>query len=256
MTAPRVSAVVLAGGTTKPAARAQGWPEYRALAEVGGRPALAWVLDALRRADSVDEIAVVGPEAARPLLEGATLLPTGETMWDNVATGLKHAAGTALLCGADVPMLTPEAVDDVVTRGLARDAGFVYPIVRREDNEAQFPGLSRTYATVREGTFTGGNLMLVNGPELLAADALIRAALAARKRPLALVRLLRPSPILIGKVLLKRATVGDLERAVGRILGVRAAALPTAFAEVGADLDRPDETPIVENLMRRHGRLP
>jgi CTP:molybdopterin cytidylyltransferase MocA len=244
-----IPAIVLAGGPSKPAALARGWPPYRALAELCGKPVLSYVLDALRASESVGEIAVVGPEDVRNVIGDATLLPIGDTMWDNVSTGLRHAPdGPALLCGADVPLLTPAAVDDVATRGLALNADFVYPIIRRDVNEARCPGLKRTYATVREGTFTGGNLMLVNAPRLLASDAVIRRALAARKNPLALARMI--SPALVLKVLCKRASIGDLERAITRILNARAAALITSFAEIGADIDAPEETAAMEALMQ------
>lgn len=245
----KIPAIVLAGGPSKPEAMAQGWPAYRALAELCGRPVLSCVLDALRAAPEVGEIAVVGPEEARQVVGDATLLPIGDTMWDNVSTGLRHApAGPALLCGADVPLLTPAAVGDTIRRGRTLGVDFVYPIIRREDNEAQCPGLRRTYATVREGTFTGGNLMLVNAPRLLASDAVIRRALANRKNPLALVRMI--SPALVLKVLCKRARIVDLERAISKILNARAAALISGHAEIGADLDAPEETPAMEALMR------
>lgn len=247
-----IPAIVLAGGPSKPDAMAQGWPAYRALAPLCGRPILSYVLDALRAAEGVGEIAVVGPDEARPVIGDATLLPIGDTMWDNVATGLRHVPeGPALLCGADVPLLTPAAVEHVLTGGHALDVDFVYPIIRREDNEAQCPCLRRTYATVREGTFTGGNLMLVNAPRLLESDAVIRRALANRKNPLALVRMI--SPALVLKVLCKRARIADLERAISRILNARAAALITPHAEIGADLDSPEETAAMEALLRARG---
>jgi hypothetical protein len=250
MSAPvKVPAVVLAGGPSKPDAMALGWPAYRALAQLNERPVLAYVLDALRASERVGEIAVVGPDDVRSLIGDATLLPIGDTMWDNVSTGLRHAPdGAALLCGADVPLLRSAAVDDVVTRGLALNADFVYPIIRREDSEGQCPGLKRTYVTLREGTFTGGNLMLVNAPRLLASDGIIRRALAARKKPLTLVRMISPS--LVAKVLCRRARVADLESAITRILNARAAALITPFAEIGADIDHPSETAAMQSLLR------
>lgn len=251
-----VPVVVLAGGTSRESARAKGWPEHRAFGPIGGRPLLAWVLEALRACEDVDRVTVVAPEQARSLLSGEDWIESGGSMWDNVSAGLRrHPDGTALLCGCDAPLLTAEAISDVVRRGLALNADFVYPIVRREDNEARCPGLRRTWATLRDGTFTGGNLMLVNGPALLGSDALIRAALAARKNPLALVRLLRPSPLLIARVLAKRAGIAELERAVGAVLNARARALITPFAEVSADLDDPAEVPAMESLMRARGLL-
>jgi GTP:adenosylcobinamide-phosphate guanylyltransferase len=245
-----VPVVVLAGGTTKPEIVAQGWPVWRALAPVLGRPMIVWVLDALRAAKGTREIAVVGPEELRPVIGDAALIEMGEGMWDNVAAGLRRFPGErVLLCSADVPLLTPIAVDDVIGRGLQIDADFVYPIIRREDNEAQCPGLSRTYGTLVEGTFTGGNLILVNGDRLLQSDAIIRRALAARKKPLELARLINLRLAL--KVLMKRARIAELETQVTRVLGATAKALPTTYAEIGADLDSPEEMPIVEDLLRK-----
>lgn len=250
MSEQRVPVVVLAGGIAKPEIQAKGWPALRAVAQLAGRPIIAYVLDALRSAPGVREIAVVGPEELRPVIGDATLLPVGEGMWDNIAAGLRRFPGErVLLCSSDVPLLTPEAVDDIITRGLDIDADFVYPIIRREVNEAQCPGLSRTYGTLVEGTFTGGNLILVNSTKLLERDEIIRKALAARKKPLELARLINLRLVL--KVMLKRARISELETQVTRVLGATARALETQYAEVGADLDSPDESPIVEALLAK-----
>jgi CTP:molybdopterin cytidylyltransferase MocA len=246
----RVPVVVLAGGMAKPEIQAKGWPALRAVAQVAGRPIIQYVLDALRGASGVREIAVVGPDEIRSVIGDATLLPVGEGMWDNIAAGLRHFPGErVLLCSSDVPLLTPAAVDDIISRGMDIDADFVYPIIRREDNLAQCPGLSRTYGALVEGTFTGGNLILVNSTKLLERDEIIRKALAARKKPLELARLINLRLVL--KVMLKRARISELEAQVSRVLGASARALETRYAEVGADLDSPDEAPIVEALLAK-----
>lgn len=250
MTDKQVPVVVLAGGMAKPEVQAKGWPALCAVALLAGRPIISYVLDALRGASGVREIVVVGPEEIRPVIGDAGLLPVGEGMWDNIAAGLRRFPGErVLLCSSDVPLLTPAAVDDVVSRGLEIDADFVYPIIRREVNEAQCPGLSRTYGSLVEGTFTGGNLILVNSTRLLERDDIIRKALAARKKPLELARLINLRLVL--KVMLKRARIPELEAQVTRVLGATARALETKYAEVGADLDSPDEAPIVEALLAK-----
>ncbi|HEY3414998.1 MAG TPA: nucleotidyltransferase family protein [Armatimonadota bacterium] len=250
MTGKSVPVVVLAGGMAKPEVQAAGWPALRALAPVAGRPMVAWVLDALRAANGVREIVVVGPDELSAVIGDAALLPVGEGMWDNIAAGLRHFPDErVLLSSSDVPLLTPAAVDDVIGRGMEIDADFVYPIIRKEQNEAQCPGLSRTYGTLVEGTFTGGNLILVHSTRLLASDELIRKALAARKKPLELARLINLRLVL--KVMLKRARISELETQVTRVLGATARALETTYAEIGADLDSPEETPIIEGLMAK-----
>lgn len=243
------AAVVLAGAKTKGTPSGAGWPEWRALAPVCGRPVLCWVMDALRGSRNVGRIIVVGDACMSPFIGDAKLLPAGPDLWENVASGLRDAGeGLSLLCGADVPLLTPAAVDDVIERGRLLDSDLVYTVVRREDAEAQCPGMRRTWAGLADGTFTGGNLMLVNGARLLANEGIIRCAIAARKKPLQLARLI--SPWLVVRVLTRRAKVAELEAAVSRILQARAKALVTPFAEVGADLDDPSETPLFEAILR------
>ncbi|HEY3267961.1 MAG TPA: nucleotidyltransferase family protein [Armatimonadota bacterium] len=248
----KIPAVVLAGGQSKPEVEAQGWPKWRALALLAGRPILSYVLDALRASETVGTISIVGPEELRPVIGDATLLPVAETLWDNIATGLRHAPpGLVLTVAADAPLMTPASIDDYVRRAAAMDVDFVYPFISKADCLSQCPGLSRTYVTLREGVFTGGNLMLVKGPAILAQDALIRKAIAARKNPVELARLI--SPIFMVKFLSHRATIRDLERQISRILNANARGLQTSYAEVGADLDSPEETPIVESLLCKRG---
>lgn len=244
------TAVVMAGGKPKSDPQGAPWPEWRAMAPVGGRPVLAWVMDALRASTNVGRIIVLGDPCMAPVVGDATLLPARSDLWENVATGLREAGeGLSLLCSADVPLLTPAAVDDVIERGRLLESDVVYTVVRKEDAEAQCPGMRRTWAALADGTFTGGNLMLVNGPRLLANEDIIRDAIAARKKPLQLARLI--SPWLVVRVLMRRATVAELEAAVSCILHGRARALVTPFAEVGADLDDPAETPLFEEILRR-----
>lgn len=59
-----------------------------------------------------------------------------------------------LVVSCDIPFLTPEAVQDFLSR-CDGTADVYYPIVSRAACERQFPGVRRTYARLREGTFTG-----------------------------------------------------------------------------------------------------
>ena len=81
-----VSAIVLAGGKTDPAMRAATGVNNRALVELTPKRAmLDFVIDAVRAAPSVGEIAVVGDVPQSPAYKRLT---PGETFLDNLLLGV------------------------------------------------------------------------------------------------------------------------------------------------------------------------
>jgi len=145
--------------------------------------------------------------------------------------------GRVLVATGDIPHLTEEAVRFVLDK--APEAALVYPIVPKEAVEARFPRTKRTYARLREGTFTGGNLLLLDKSLFRKALPLARRVVALRKRPLALARLVGWDVLL--KLLLGRLSLAEVEARAQRILGVEARALVTPYPEVGVDVDREED---------------
>ena len=91
-----------------------------------------------------------------------------------------------LVVTSDIPFLTAAAVEDFVARAAATGADFCYPIIPIAVCRARFPQMQRTTLKVREGTFTGGNLMLLRPASVRRHQETIMRAYAARKRPLRL----------------------------------------------------------------------
>ena len=114
-------------------------------------------------------------------------------------------------------------------------------MVPREAVEARWPGMRRTYARLREGRFTGGNLMLLDPALFRGALDMARRVIALRKRPLALARLVGLD--ILWKLLWGRLAIAEVEARASRILGVPLRALITPYAEVGVDVDK--ETDLV-----------
>ncbi|GAB5603699.1 NTP transferase domain-containing protein [Thermus sp. FJN-A] len=224
-----MEAIVLAGGK-EPWAEKYG-VRSKALVPYRGRPMAEWVLEALEKAGLsvvyVGENPGLSPPPRLSLEDQGSLLA-------NLEAALAHVEGRVLVATADIPHLTPEAVRFVLERAPA--AALVYPIVPKERVEARFPHTKRTYARLREGTFTGGNLVLLDRALFFQALPLAKRVVALRKRPLALARMIGLDVLL--KLLLGRLSVAELEARAGRILGVEARALLTPFPEVGVDVDR------------------
>lgn len=227
--------------------------EYRPLRPLAGRPMLLYVTDALRRCPAVQRLAVAGPKErlAALLSDDLVLVPSGENLIDTLEKALAAFApqGWLLVATADVPLLTPAAVQDFLVRcePQLEQYNFFYSIVRREVYQAFSPSGRRTYACLREGCFTGGNLFLVR-PEV-ALGALRRGweIMRLRKSPVALARLVGPWFLL--RFLLRRLPLAEAERRFSDLLGLKGVTVEVPFAAIGFDVDRPEDFLLAEKIL-------
>jgi hypothetical protein len=144
-----------------------------------------------------------------------------------------------LISACDIPFLTPGAIDDFLENCIPGSHVY-YPIVRRAACEQRFPGVKRTYARLREGTFTGGNLFLVQVKVLQPLAEQIERFFLLRKSPLRLAQLLGYG--LLGRFLLSSLfgtlPLRVLERRVEELAGIRVKAVISNYAEIGTDIDK------------------
>jgi molybdopterin-guanine dinucleotide biosynthesis protein A len=246
---PPIPAVLLAGGRDKSGLTEITGEPVRGLIPIRRKPMIGYVLDALQASPSIGEIVAVGPDALAKALPGARLLPEGADLLSNIQAGLAAVSGApyALLLTADIPFLTPEALEDFVSRGLESGGDVCYPIIPQAASEARFPGMKRTYVRLNEGRFTGGNMMLVRVDFFRKMEHLVSEAYGLRKKPLRLAQR-------VGLGLMIRLLIGQLrilhaETRIGRILGGKVRAVVTEYAEIGADVDKPDDLKQAEAWM-------
>jgi GTP:adenosylcobinamide-phosphate guanylyltransferase len=251
-----IDAVVLAGGKNSDAMRAATGVENRAMVRLGDETMLDYVLSALRSSDNIEKVIVVG-EVPEP--EGCCVVSPGATLVDNLFRGLAHANQTrpVLTVTSDIPFLTPAAVNDFVHQALATKADFCYPIIPLFLCKQQYPQMQRTSLKVKEGTFTGGNLILLNPRTLADQHGTILSAYASRKSPLKLgqmVGLGLTMRLLLSQTFSPRLiSVPDLEAGVSALLGCRAAAVITHYPEIGTDIDKPEDVKIAQEMLSAKG---
>ncbi len=243
--------MVLAGGdgaVIDPTVRIKG------LVPIAGRPMIEWVVDALRAASSIDEIAVVVPtdENLGDWTDKVDhLIVSDANFIDNAIAGCSvfQIERNVLCATGDLPALSAEAVDDFVVRSLETGAEFTYPLVPAEDMEAQFPGSQRTYVKVAGGPVTGGNMMVL-APGLVSRNRQIGQRLFdTRKSPLAMARVIGIP--FIFKYATGRLRVEDVERKMGQLLGAKCSAVYTSHASIGADVDKPIDVVVAERVLYR-----
>ncbi len=246
------SAVVLAGGKNSAQMAEITGTKNRALTPLGTGTMLDYVVAALQEAPSVGQIFVVGDV---PQSEAYTPLPAKDTLLENLLAGLDAAgAGERVLVStSDIPFITAKALEDFTARALATGADLCCSYVPLAVCRQKYPELKRTAVKLSEGRFTLGNIMLVSPQLLRQRQAAITAAYAARKSPVAVAHLLGGGLLLrlLGAQLLLPSLlpVRTLEEAVSRVLGGRAVGICSAYAEIGTDVDKPEDVALARRLL-------
>ncbi len=255
--AARMDAVVIAGARNEGKLKEFSPEPYEATIPIAGKPLIRYTIDFLAGAKTIDKVVVVGPEAEiTAALGGAKKLefvpPTGD-MFDNVLVGcerLKKIGGKSrlvLVAAADLPLITPEIVDGLVTMCVERGGEVFYPVASKETMEAKFPGTKRTYGTLKEGTFTGGNLFVVDPVVLAKVADRAKALIAGRKNALKMAGAIGFGFVV--KLLLGQLTISGLETYLGKRFGFVARALIVPWAEIGIDIDKPADVELVEKYL-------
>lgn len=241
-------AIILAGGENGKYLSNFCHQAYEAMIEIAGKPMVTFVAEALAASPRVERIFVIGPVAELAKCnfpERVIITQSGGTIIETIKLGMESLGHTnkVLVVTADIPLLTPEAIDDFLIQCANIEADLYYPIVAQEVNNQHYPGNKRTYVRLREGTYTGGNIFLVN-PEIVprcmtVADQII----ANRKNPLNLCRILGWSFVL--GFLLRTLSLQKVEKRVSEILGIKGAVIQSKYPELGLDVDKPSDLELV-----------
>jgi len=251
----KTPAVILAGGTNSPEMTSATGQSVRALVQIAGKTMLDYIVTALVNSGSIGEIVVVGLVPAD--LRYRVIAP-GDTLVENLFSGIDAvtAGGNVLIVTADIPFITAEGIDDFVEKSTSTHATLCYPIISMDEYNKRFPGLKRTTLKTKEGTFTGGNIMLVDAQGLQSNKQVIQDAYAARKSVTKLGAQLG-FPLLM-RVLFSQLiapsmlSLQHLEAGVSRLIGngATAKAIVTPYAEIGTDVDKPEDVVAAEAVFK------
>lgn len=245
----KVDAVVLAGGEGEvidPTVHIKG------LVPVAGKPMVEWVVDALRSAETVGDIAVVVPTAENLgawVNKASKIVVSKGKFVDNCIAGIDSFRNdrSVLVATGDVPALTPEAIDDFVNQSIERGADFSYPLVSKAAMLEQFPGSERTFVKIAGGPITGGNMMVITPALASRARDIGQRFFETRKSPLKMARVVGVP--FIFKMALGILDPADVERKLSELLGGTCAAIYTDHASIGADVDKPLDVVVAERVL-------
>lgn len=262
MVSQSVKAVVLAGGVAT-------WrDEPKALLAVDSIPLILRVVNELQALPSISQIAVVGSESVLSVLadlrKPCIKVPATSDLWTNTQLGIKavqpEPEDYLLLCAADMPFVTAESLQRFLDEALKAEADLTYLAVPLSSFQRLFVSekFHRTSAKLKEGTFTGGNLLLLRAKALPNIAAFADRAIRSRKSlwqlgqiagwKLLLKWLLSLLPI-VGNAFL--VSVGELEKRAEELLGCRCKAVIADLPELAFDIDKPEDYELAQSVFAR-----
>ncbi len=225
----------------------------KACIDMGGRTMLERVVDALQASRYIEEIVVVGlnedDRAGMTFARPVSFLPDHGSLVGNGRAGLEWGLSRRpdskemLFCSSDIPLITGEIVDLYIEGCRPFDFLGYYTFVKRETMEARFPGSKRTFTKLQGLEVAGGDMILAQTRIVKTNDDLWIALTNARKHAWKLARIVGLRFLL--KLLLKRLSVGDIERAAERIIGAPIKIQLSAFAELAMDADKPHQVEMI-----------
>lgn len=243
-----IDAMVLAGGLNNGPLQACSRVPYEALIEIGPNPMVNYVIKALQNSGQIKRVIVVGPAELKSVLpSGVVWVETGQTVMENLHRGCKLLKDPFLLATGDIPLLTPEAVTGFLSLCEDKSADIYFPLVTKESVEERFPRARRTYVNFKEGTFTGGNLFLINPGAVERCLAIGQELVNLRKRPLLLAR--RVGLLLLVKLIFRQLSLREAQIRASQLLGIEGRAVICAYPEIGMDVDKPVDLQLINEVL-------
>lgn len=248
----QVDALVIAGGYNNDKLQKCSEVAKEALIPIGERVMVEYVVDALENTPGIKKITVVGPIELKDIFANKKHLlvaEEGESAIDSIINGLEllQPSGSLLILTADIPLINPAAITGFLEACKEKDIDIFYPIVPKEINEASYPGMKRTYVTIKDGTFTGGNAFLVNPKIVKKCAEKGKKLVKLRKSPIALSSLIGWTFII--KLISKRLTLKEAEEKFSKLLDVKCKTVISPYPEIGIDVDKPSDLQLVKKVI-------
>lgn len=245
-----MNAVILAGDSQSDVAGIS--VPNKALLTICGKPMIEYVVDALYKSSFISNISIVGPVELLKDCLGYKVdyyVEDEGSFFENLNSGIQPFIDDkeVIIAASDIPMLTHEVVDDFINCCLQQKADLCYPIVEKSVNQNKFPGFERTYVKLKEGVFTGGNILCINPAVLGTCHDFTLKFMEYRKKPWKSARLLGLD--FLTMLALGVLPIFKIEQRFSELLNIKAAAIISSFPELANDVDKPSDVEMVEKYL-------
>ena len=144
-------------------------------------------------------------------------------------------------------MLTTAVLDNYLAGLEDLEGDFFYPIISKATNEGRYPGVKRTYAVLSEGTFTGGNLIVLNPVVADVVANKVRALVSERKNVFKMGSIIGFG--FLFRLLLRQLTIPAAEKRLSQLLCCRCKAVECFAPEIGTDVDKDSDLELARKVL-------
>jgi molybdopterin-guanine dinucleotide biosynthesis protein A len=243
----KFKALLLAGGKSKHALRKVTGQEYKALMTIesnNSQPIINHMIKVLQNTKYISQVLAAAPIEVHQQISSKNHIftPSGLTLMDTLKLNMPHLQDEPhiLVITCDLPLVLSKHVEHFMADCLA-NPGFdvYYSIIDKQAYIRLFPdhNLRRIYANLTEGSFTGGNVFLINPSVIIDCSKIIEQFILFRKHPLKMATILGRR--FLTKYLKKYLSIRDLEKLVPHYLKGYTGKAILADPEIALDLDKP-----------------
>ncbi len=243
-------ALILAGsrgGEVDPAAAYAG-VSHKGLITLEGRTLLNRVLGAIEAAGPETIGVAANDEAIKIALAGVkvVVLPTASGPSQSVENAARDLGFPLVVTTVDHALLKPEWITQFLAD--TPDWADVAVLLASEDRvQAAAPQTKRTYLRFQDGRYSGCNLFLLRNENALKVVEVWRKVEALRKQPWKIAAMLGPSFLI--RYLLNWLTLDQAVLKLGKLAGVKAAAVRAHDGLAAVDVDKPSDLDLVREIV-------
>ena len=243
-------ALILAGsrgGEVDPAAAYAG-VSHKGLITLEGRTLLNRVLGAIEAAGPETIGVAANDEAIKTALAGVkvVVLPTASGPSQSVENAARELGFPLVVTTVDHALLKPEWITQFLAD--TPDWADVAVLLASEDRvQAAAPQTKRTYLRFQDGRYSGCNLFLLRNENALKVVEVWRKVEALRKQPWKIAAMLGPSFLI--RYLLNWLTLDQAVLKLGKLAGVKAAAVRAHDGLAAVDVDKPSDLDLVREIV-------
>lgn len=257
-----MDAIVIAGGIPLPEDPLYPYTEGRskALMDVAGKPMIQWVLDALSNAGKVSNVIISGLTAKSGVQcsKPTYYLQNEGRMLANIVAGVEKAveldprAERVLIVSSDIPGLTAEMVDWLVSQTEETPADLYYGVIPREVLEKRYPNSRRTWTHLKGMDVCGADINAAHVRMASEHREMWETLIGNRKSPLRQAAVIGYGTLL--QLLFRQLTLEEAVARVSQRIGIEGKALVWPWAEAGMDVDKPHQLEIMRKDLKRSSR--
>lgn len=242
-----VNAVILAGDSEENGVS-------KALKVIYSRYMIEYVINSLKESGCVGRIYIVGDERLKEkvgsLVDGWIRACGG--IMENIRCSVEAIGDfetPCIIATSDIPMVKGEAIRDFVEKCQIRSIDLGYPIIDKKLNDQKYPDVKRTYVKMKEGTYTGGNIVYLNPKIVEKCTRKAKQLIEYRKNPFKMGRVLGFTFLI--RLALGKLPISKVEDKIQRMFDIRGSAILTDYPEIGNDVDKPSDVEFMNKYLKK-----